>query len=277
MQVGTADLLLENGMQLEAWIPRLVAAAGNEELAPGRSRHRFCTNGLVALEIPTAEDIAAGGHVHPAGNPHIWLDPLNLKVISQNVESALAALQPRLAPTFAERRVQFERRIDEAFFGAKLVELIGGRSLEKLHRGGRLQAFLEKKTLRNGTRLIDLLGGWLARARSMPNRRLFSYHSTWSYFVRSFGFEVVATLEEKPGIPPGPAHIEALKRIADDTNTSVVVAPPYYPRTRIEGFAERIGGQFTLLPTQPGEEGARDLFDMVDRIFERIENAQKIP
>jgi ABC-type Zn uptake system ZnuABC Zn-binding protein ZnuA len=274
VQLGKADLLLENGMQLEAWVPRLVDASGNDRLAPGADRHWFATNGLVALEIPTAEDIAAGGHVHPAGNPHIWLDPLNLKIIARNVESALSTAAPAARERFAARRVEFERRIDEAFFGEELVAILGGRTLDRLHRAGRLQGFLGAKELA-GEPLSDRLGGWLARARALPDKRIFTYHSTWSYFARSFGLEVVATLEEKPGIPPGPGHLEELSRIARDKAVRVVVAPPYYPASRIQGFAERIGAQFTLLPTQPGEMGSADLFDMVDTALGRIEDAVK--
>ncbi len=271
LQVASADLLIENGMQLEAWIPRLVAAANNESLAPGGDRHLFATNGLRAREIPTPQEIEEGLHVHPAGNPHIWLDPLNLKGIAENVEQGLARVSPERAEEWAERRIQFQARIDKAFFGSELVALVGGRTLEKLHRAGRLISFLEGKEFRD-RKLIDLLGGWLARARSIPDREIFAYHSTWTYFAATFGFEVVATLEEKPGIPPGPAHLEKLSKLADERGVQRVVSPPYYPRARIEGFAQRIGAPLSLLPTQPGEEGSQNLFEMIDVILERLES-----
>ena len=272
LQVAQADLLIENGMQLESWVPQLVAASENLELAQGASRHSFATNGLRALEIPDADEMAAGGHVHPAGNPHIWLDPLNFKGVAENIEQSLIGIAPSKASEWTKNRIEFQRQVDEAFFGSELVAIVGGRTLERLHRAGRLIPFLESKEFRN-QKLIELLSGWLARAHRLPRNGIFTYHRTWSYFADTFGINVVATLEEKPGIPPGPAHLEKLSQLALEHNITLVVAPPYYPRTRIEGFAQRVGASLALLPTQPGEEGTKNLFEMVDLILERLETS----
>jgi len=34
----------------------------------------------------------------------------------------------------------------------------------------------------------------------------------WAYFARAFGFQIVGTIEEKPGIPPGPQHVLEITR-----------------------------------------------------------------
>lgn len=272
-QLRAADLFLENGMQLEAWAPRVLEASGRGDLAQGGGAHAFVTNGISPLDVPSPEELQGGGHVHAAGNPHAWLDPLNLKLVAANVATALSRVAPDRREEFQERRVAFENRVDESFFGEELVELLGGRTLDRLHRSGLLLEFLEKREVR-GEKLIGKLDGWLARALALQERKVFSYHSTWSYFERSFGIEVVATLEEKPGIPPGPAYLESLGERARADGVRIVIAPPYYPSVRIRGFAERIGGAAVILPTQPGEaQGTDDVFEMFDTILDELEAA----
>lgn len=268
--IENAHMLVESGMGLESWVERAIAASGNDQIGRGKFGHVFATNGVTPLEIPTTTDLAAGGHVHAAGNPHAWLSPLNLKVMAANIEAGLARINALNSSHFAERRARFEREIDDRLFGPELVKLLGSRYLDRLHRAGELIPFLEKKKLK-GRPLIESLGGWLARARELETRKLITYHKTWSYLVRSLDLEVVATIEEKPGIPPAPAHLASLAKLARERKVKLVVAPPYYPRNRIDALAEQIGGYSVVLPTQPGEsEGAKDALTLFDDILVRL-------
>ena len=147
-------------------------------------------------------------------------------------------------------------------------------TLERLHRAGKLIPFLEKKKLK-GTPLVESLGGWLGRTRILKKKKLITYHSTWSYLASCFELEVVATIEEKPGIPPSPAHIAKLVDLAASSGTSIVAAPPYYPRNRIDSLAQRIGGSAVVLPTQPGEaKEATDALSLFDSIIQQMESVQ---
>jgi ABC-type Zn2+ transport system substrate-binding protein/surface adhesin len=40
---------------------------------------------------------------------------------------------------------------------------------------------------------------------------LIEYHKTWIYLAKLFGFEIVGSIQSKPGVEPGPKHIEELK------------------------------------------------------------------
>ncbi|MCB9832477.1 MAG: zinc ABC transporter substrate-binding protein [Planctomycetes bacterium] len=268
-----ARLFVENGMTLESCSPRLLASAGQSEILPGKSGHCYASDGIVALERPDPATLAAGGHIHAAGNPHVWLDPINLKVMARNVEKALGRSLFQYRDDLATRRAAFEARIDEAMFGAELVKLLGGQRLEKLHRTGELAAFLDERNYR-GEPLARRAGGWWRRARDLPTRRFVSFHRTWSYLERAFALEIVGTLEEKPGIPPSPAHLEHLARVVAEQGVAAVIAPPYYPRSRIDGFAEKVGLLPLVLPSQPGEAGApSDLFGFYDRILDLLATA----
>ncbi len=271
-ELKEARLFIENGMTLESFTPRLLAAAGEGFLLPGQGGHAWASDGIVAIEKPDPAALAAGGHVHAAGNPHIWLDPVNLKIVARNIEKALGRSLYQYKDELAGRRADLEARLDEAMFGAELVKLLGGKRLEQLHRTGALRDFLETREYR-GKPLATRAGGWWARARKLPSKRFISFHKTWSYFEAAFGLEIAGTLEEKPGIPPSPAHLAELARIARDRDVRAVIAPPYYPRSRIEGFAAQVDLRTLVLPSQPGEEGApRDLFGHFDRLFELLES-----
>jgi ABC-type Zn uptake system ZnuABC Zn-binding protein ZnuA len=54
------------------------------------------------------------GDVHPFGNPHYWLDPGNGRRIAQAIQTKLAELQPVDAAFFAQRFMDFDKRLAEA-------------------------------------------------------------------------------------------------------------------------------------------------------------------
>ncbi|MCW8139830.1 MAG: zinc ABC transporter substrate-binding protein [Planctomycetota bacterium] len=270
-----ADLLVENGVQLELWTPRAREGSGNARVQPGQPGHLFATDGIEPRELPTAEELAGGGHVHASGNPHVWLDPTNLKVVASNVERALARLRPGAAAALEQRRRAFEARLDDACFGPELVKVLGAGQLTRLHRAGRLRAFLADRKYRERP-LTDLAGGWLKAALELGDLPLLTYHRTWTYLELPFGLRVVGTVEEKPGIPPSPAHLDRLQALAAREGVKVVVCAPYEPASRAQGVAERIGGVAVVLPTQPAEVGPEaDVFGLFDAIFRALADARR--
>lgn len=270
-----ADVLVENGVQLEGWAARAIESSGNARIQLDGPGHVFAATGCRPLEVPTAEEVAAGGHVHAAGNPHVWLDPLNLKVAAANVERALAAARPALAARFKEAAQAFAARIDEAYFGADLVKVLGAAQLERLQRSGRLVAFLRERKYKDKP-LADLAGGWLRRGMELEGLQVVAYHRTWAFLEWAFGLKTVATVEERPGIPPSPAHLDRLTTTAKAAGARVVICAPYEPFTRAEGAAERLGGVAVALPTQPGEvEGTADVFALYEKILTLLADARR--
>lgn len=273
VRLAEAEVFLENGMQLELWTERVIDGARNQRIRPGFPGHMYVSTGVTPLQVP-AFQTRASGDVHPAGNPHVWLDPLNLKVIARNIEACLGRVRPALAPTFQKNREAFDRRLDEAYYGPDLVKILGASMLDRLQRTGRLRAFLGEQQFQ-GKPLREKAGGWLRRSLDLGDLSIITYHQSWTYFAQSFDVKVVGTIEEKPGIPPSPSHLEELQRVAAAHGTRVVECAPFYPLSRAEGVAEQIGGVAVQLPTQPGEaEEATDVFRMFDVIFTRLEQAK---
>lgn len=274
-KVKEAQLFIENGMTLESWSLRLLESSKNSSIMPGQGGHVYATNGIIPLEKPSQALIDSGVHVHAAGNPHVWLDPMNLKIAARNIEIGLARSLYKSKEVLHQNRLAFEKKIDVAMFGEPLIKVFGAKRLESLHRRQALIPFLNNNKLR-GKKLSSLAGGFLGRAYKLKSRKIITYHRTWSYFEKAFGLDIVATLESKPGIPPTPTHLDQLKEVVAKENVKIILAPTYYPRSRIEGFAKQVGCPLVVLPTQPGEAGApNDLIKMYDFAFTAIEKALK--
>jgi manganese transport system substrate-binding protein len=85
-RASDADLILDNGLGLEAWFERFVADLD----VP----HVVVSDGVDV--IPIAEDAYAG-----LANPHAWMSPVNAQIYVDNIVRALSDLDPANAADFA--------------------------------------------------------------------------------------------------------------------------------------------------------------------------------
>jgi zinc/manganese transport system substrate-binding protein len=114
LKLNKADLLIVVGRELEiGWLPPLITQSRNSKIQPGGPAHLDASLNCRILEIPTGQITRAMGDVHPAGNPHYWLDPENGKRIAQAIEGKLTALSSENAAYFSQREEDFERRVNE--------------------------------------------------------------------------------------------------------------------------------------------------------------------
>lgn len=105
-----ADLLVCTGAELEAgWLPLLLRQAGNPDIQPGRPGHFEAVPVLQLIEIPTRLD-RAEGDVHPAGNPHVQLDPRNILRVAEALAVRLAERDPANRAHYLERLSDFRQR-----------------------------------------------------------------------------------------------------------------------------------------------------------------------
>ncbi len=113
VKLNRADVLIENGGELEAgWLPLLVNNARNRRIlgTPGRVT---AMDGIETLEVPATLS-RAEGDVHPQGNPHFTLDPANAKIIAANICNAFCASAPEKADRFRANLAAFNKRLDES-------------------------------------------------------------------------------------------------------------------------------------------------------------------
>jgi zinc/manganese transport system substrate-binding protein len=99
-KLNRADLLLLIGLDLEiSWLPALLEVASNPKILPGQPGYIDCSVRVNVLEPPARYD-RSEGDIHPKGNPHYNLDPVNGKVIAETIAAALSRNSPQHQATF---------------------------------------------------------------------------------------------------------------------------------------------------------------------------------
>lgn len=117
VKLNKADALIEGGAELEiGWLPSLLAGARNPKLAAGQPGRILCNDDVHMLEVPS-QLTRAEGDIHPMGNPHFVVDPVNAKIITAHLADAFAKLDASSADTFRVNGKKFNDALD-----AKLIE-----------------------------------------------------------------------------------------------------------------------------------------------------------
>ena len=271
-RVRKADILLEIGMQLELWADQVADGSGNPRVFRGAPGRIALATGIPKREVP--EMISRSqGDVHPEGNPHLWLDPVRAKLLAANVARALKAARPADAGYFDGRLRDFEARVDRALFGDQLLAAVGSAKLSRLALDGELISFLSSSQL-GGKKLADWAGGWLAKARALPGQKVVEYHKVWTYFALTFGFDLVGTIEEKPGIPPGPRHVAETVDLIKRDGVRLILVDNFYDPALPRRVARESGARIAIVPNQVGgDKGVSDYFSLVDRVLDTMAGA----
>jgi len=109
-----ADLLICTGAELEVgWLPVLLQTAGNNKVQSGSPGHFMAADFVDKLEVPTQVDRSMGD-VHPAGNPHIHLDPHNIAKVGAALTARFGQVDPTNATFFDARGADFQSRWKKA-------------------------------------------------------------------------------------------------------------------------------------------------------------------
>jgi ABC-type Zn uptake system ZnuABC Zn-binding protein ZnuA len=99
-KLNRADVLVVIGLDLEmSWLPALLEVANNTKILPGQIGYIDCSNGVAVAEVPRSVD-RSEGDVHPKGNPHYNLDPVNGRIMVRNVADGLSRNFPQHKATF---------------------------------------------------------------------------------------------------------------------------------------------------------------------------------
>jgi len=267
-EAGRADLFIELGRSLEVWAKDVVQNSGNTRIQTGAGR-LFAGKGCSVEEVPQVLS-KEWGDIHPEGNPHVWLDPLNIKTIAKNVAEALSSVDPEGKGTYEANLKSFDREIDEAMFGKDLVESEGGDLLWRKERLGKLDAYLKDEGLE------AKLGGWTMKSRAMRGTKVVSYHKTFVYLARRFGFEIASELEEKPGIAPPAKHLEHVLELIQREKVRVILNEVYYPTGAADYVAGSTGAKVVVAPVDVGGiDGVDSYIGTIDYILDQMAAAMK--
>ena len=109
-----ADLMVCTGAELEVgWLPLLLSQAGNGRIQLGQPGFLEASSFVTKIEVPQLLD-RSQGDVHPAGNPHIALDPGNVAKVAEALTARLAQLDAANADFYTARAKAFQERWRDA-------------------------------------------------------------------------------------------------------------------------------------------------------------------
>ena len=113
-KLNRASLLIVMGLDLEvSWLPALLEPASNRKILPGQLGYIDCSVGVTVIDVPTSVD-RSEGDVHPKGNPHYNLDPLNGKIMARNIAEGLARNDPQHKAVFDKNLALYSAELDKA-------------------------------------------------------------------------------------------------------------------------------------------------------------------
>ena len=115
--LNQADALVEGGAALEAgWLPPLLEGARNPRIATGAPGRILGSTGIALRDVPTQLDRSLGD-VHPFGNPHYLLDPVNAKTVARTIADGLCGVAHDRCDTFTAGAQRFADTIDARLVG----------------------------------------------------------------------------------------------------------------------------------------------------------------
>jgi len=108
-----ADLVVAVGAELEmGWLPAAINGAANPRILPGRDGYFEAAAQVLLLEGGQVAD-RAHGDVHPAGNPHVNLDPTRMAAVARALAERMTKLAPAQAAAFRAGAQRFAAAVEQ--------------------------------------------------------------------------------------------------------------------------------------------------------------------
>jgi ABC-type Zn uptake system ZnuABC Zn-binding protein ZnuA len=223
LKLRKADLLVENGADLDSWVEVAVQSANNATIVRGGRGRLEISRGVPLLEVPGTRVDRSMGDVHPLGNPHFSLDPGLAPIITQNILDGLVQVAPQHRGTFERNRTAFLARLDEQ------------------------------------------MGRWTKLMEPVRGAKVVVFHPDFIYFLTRFGLVQVATVEDRPGIPPSPQHLVNLIRQMKEDGVKVILVEPWNDVKLATRLAEEAGAKAYVMATAVGAvKGADNYLGAID-------------
>jgi len=253
----------------------LVGDLGDVQVAtrPGQNPHDLEIRPSQVLLVKRAEILVRNGLdedawidpvVEGSGNPRLLRGSPSvveavrglslLKIRSGPVDRSLGDVHPSGNPHFT---------LDPGTLPAVTGNIVAGL--------GRLRPDLTDRLEANRRAFLDQVAGaarrWndaLAPYRGAP---LVSYHDSWPYFYRAFGFVEGGTIEDRPGIPPSPQHLAGLIRGMREQKVKAILHESWYPTDVSSRIARETGAKMVVVAQSPGAvKGTEDYITHLDHV-----------
>ncbi|HVP60302.1 MAG TPA: metal ABC transporter substrate-binding protein [Myxococcaceae bacterium] len=230
VSLNRADLLVRVGMDLEiGWLPPLVVGSRNDRIQTGQPGDLDLSTVIDPLDVPTTKVDRSQGDIHPMGNPHYWLPPVNAVRCAKGIRDRLQQLRPQDKPYFD---AQFKQFVDELKVNAARWETI---------------------------------------TKPLAGLKIVTYHKSWSYVSKWLHLQEVGYIEDRPGIPPSPAHLAQLIQTMRTEGVKVILVESFYNRSIADSVADKTGARVVPSPSDVGATPEiKTYFDLVDAFLKGL-------
>lgn len=268
-RVSSADLFIAVGLEMEiGYEQAILDGSRNRKVMIGGSGHLYASSWVKVLDKPTGSVSRADGDIHPYGNPHIWLDPYNGRIIASRISDKLQQIDPGHASDYKSNLSRFLDRLDSSMFGSAAVDKFGGSKLWEWQNAGNLRSKLSASGVSPG--------GWIAKMLPLYGKPIVTYHQSFTYFANRFGLNVVDELEPKPGLDPTPGHLGAVIKTIGAKGVKVVLQESFYSLKHAQLVAARTGARVVSVPQNVGHDSsATDYVSLIGTIVDKISSAMR--
>lgn len=216
--LADAELVLINGLELDNYLIEDV------ENANGSAEIVVVTDGIDLLVYGAGpeSDHEDDEHDHEYGefDPHVWQDPLRVKVMVTNIADAFAEVDPDNASNYQERAETYHE------------------TLEETH--AEIQA------------LIDQI--------PVEHRKMVTNHEAFSYFADRYDLDIIGTVipGSSTEADPSASDIAALTKLIEEEGVRAIFAETLIDPKVAEALAEDTGITivYDLYTDQVGEPGS---------------------
>jgi zinc/manganese transport system substrate-binding protein len=113
--------------------------------------------------------------------------------------------------------------------------------------------------------------GWEKRLAGVRGVPVISYHKTTAYLSDWLGFQTVAFLEPKPGIPPTPSHVAQTLMQGRQQKVRLVVQEEYYPDSTSKLVSSKIPAGLVIFPSGANFREGETYVQRMERLVQAIE------
>jgi zinc transport system substrate-binding protein len=137
-KLAKADVLVQNGLEMEEFLDDLVKNAGNANLKVIDSSKGIQTITTESIEGKThkhgTNEKEEAGHDHGEFNPHIWLDPKRAVQQVENIRDGLIAADPEGKETYTANAAAYIQKLRELDAETtKLLQPYAGKTFVAFH------------------------------------------------------------------------------------------------------------------------------------------------
>lgn len=121
------------------------------------------------------------------------------------------------------------------------------------------------------SRLDTAIARWTKAMAPYKGQKVVSYHATFNYFFKRFQLDPVDYVEQRPGIPPAPAHLVRLIHKMRAERIRVIFHESYFNPATSEMVAKRAQARVLRLPVAVGATVAAKSYEaLIDTLVTRF-------